>query len=58
MQNEKEFLILDGAMVAIAAVAMSIGHPGIFFPGMKSKHPASSSSSTGSDEEEKAEEST
>lgn len=35
MRNEKEFLILDGAMVALAAVLMTIAHPGIFFPAMR-----------------------
>lgn len=53
MQREKEFLVLDGAMVAIAAVAMSIAHPGIFFPEMKTKRPVSPTSSS-SDEEKAA----
>ncbi|KAK4622080.1 Efflux pump himE [Fulvia fulva] len=40
MRNEKEFLILDGAMVAIAAVLMTIAHPGIFFSEMRAKNVA------------------
>lgn len=35
MQNEKEFLILDGAMVALASILMTVAHPGIFFPAMR-----------------------
>ncbi|EER29924.1 RTA1 like protein family [Coccidioides posadasii C735 delta SOWgp] len=35
MQNEKEFLILDGAMVAISVLALTIFHPGIWFPPMR-----------------------
>ncbi|KAI5367330.1 Putative RTA-like protein [Septoria linicola] len=34
MQNEKEFLILDGGMIALAALLMTVAHPGIFFPAM------------------------
>lgn len=34
MQNEKEFLLLDGMMVAMAMVAFSIFHPGFWFPPM------------------------
>ncbi|KAF7187130.1 Efflux pump himE [Pseudocercospora fuligena] len=37
MRNEKEFLILDGAMIAIATVLMTVAHPGIFFPAMRNK---------------------
>ncbi|KAK4501900.1 hypothetical protein PRZ48_007709 [Zasmidium cellare] len=37
MQNEKEFLILDGAMIALACILMSIAHPGMFFPDMRTK---------------------
>ncbi|KAI4743429.1 RTA1-domain-containing protein [Aureobasidium sp. EXF-12298] len=35
MQNEKEFLILDGMMVCIAAIALTVAHPGVFFPQIK-----------------------
>ncbi|KAH0289022.1 RTA1-domain-containing protein [Aureobasidium namibiae CBS 147.97] len=35
MQNETEFLILDGMMVCIAAIALTVAHPGIFFPEFK-----------------------
>jgi hypothetical protein len=35
MQDELDFMILEGGMVAIAAIAMTVAHPGIFFPGMK-----------------------
>ncbi|EME43636.1 hypothetical protein DOTSEDRAFT_89429 [Dothistroma septosporum NZE10] len=38
MRNEKEFLILDGAMISIAAVLMTVAHPGIFFPEMRMKN--------------------
>ncbi|KXS95726.1 hypothetical protein AC578_10755 [Pseudocercospora eumusae] len=37
MRNEKEFLVLDGAMIAIATVLMTVAHPGIFFPAMRNK---------------------
>ncbi|EEP78731.1 conserved hypothetical protein [Uncinocarpus reesii 1704] len=35
MQNEKEFLILDAAMIAISVIALTIFHPGIWFPPMR-----------------------
>ncbi|KAH0114886.1 RTA1-domain-containing protein, partial [Aureobasidium melanogenum] len=35
MQNENEFLILDGMMVCIAAIALTVAHPGVFFPEIK-----------------------
>ncbi|KAK5136759.1 hypothetical protein LTR08_002055 [Meristemomyces frigidus] len=34
MQNQVEFMILDGTMVAIAAILLTVAHPGIFFPAM------------------------
>ncbi|KAI9710810.1 MAG: hypothetical protein M1812_007358 [Candelaria pacifica] len=34
MQNEREFIILDSVMCAIAAVALTIFHPGYCFPQM------------------------
>ncbi|EME84187.1 uncharacterized protein MYCFIDRAFT_135704 [Pseudocercospora fijiensis CIRAD86] len=37
MRNEKEFLILDGTMIAIATVLLTVAHPGIFFPAMRNK---------------------
>lgn len=40
MQDETTFLILDGAMIAVACILMSIAHPGIFFPEMRLKNVA------------------
>lgn len=37
MRNEKEFLILDGMMIALASILMTIAHPGIFFPQISSR---------------------
>ncbi|KAF7517170.1 hypothetical protein G7054_g13892 [Neopestalotiopsis clavispora] len=37
MRNEKEFLILDGLMIALASVALTAFHPAFFYPVMKSK---------------------
>ncbi|KFZ12224.1 hypothetical protein V501_04326 [Pseudogymnoascus sp. VKM F-4519 (FW-2642)] len=37
MQNELEFLILDGAMIAIATLAMTVFHPAIYLPAMSSR---------------------
>lgn len=31
-RDEPAFLVLDGAMIAIAAILMTAAHPGIFFP--------------------------
>lgn len=38
MQDETTFLILDGAMIAIACILMSIAHPGFYFPQMRLKN--------------------
>ncbi|KAJ4400631.1 hypothetical protein N0V91_008568 [Didymella pomorum] len=32
MRNEKEFLLLDGMMIGIACVCLTVFHPGFFFP--------------------------
>ncbi|KFY32341.1 hypothetical protein V493_00289, partial [Pseudogymnoascus sp. VKM F-4281 (FW-2241)] len=40
MQNELEFLILDGAMIAIATLVMTIFHPAFYLPGMSSRKSA------------------
>jgi len=32
MQEQAEFMVFDGTMVAIAAILMTIAYPGIFFP--------------------------
>lgn len=32
MRREAEFLVLDGAMVAVAALCLTVGYPGAFFP--------------------------
>jgi len=34
MQNENDFIALDGAMVSIAAAAQTLFHPGFGFPQM------------------------
>lgn len=33
-RNETDFLVLDGAMVALANVALTVGHPTFCFPRM------------------------
>lgn len=38
MQNEPEFLVLDGAMIALASILMTVAYPGIFFPEMRQKN--------------------
>ncbi|KAK5124992.1 hypothetical protein LTR85_001182 [Meristemomyces frigidus] len=38
MQNQTEFMVLDGTMVAIAAILLTVSHPGIFFPAMSARH--------------------
>lgn len=35
MRKEKEFLLLDGMMIAIACVCLTVFHPGYFFPPMR-----------------------
>ncbi|CVL07535.1 related to RTA1 domain protein [Fusarium mangiferae] len=35
MRNEMEFLVLDGLMVALASVALTIVHPAFFLPAMR-----------------------
>ncbi|KAF4549867.1 RTA1-like protein 14 [Elsinoe fawcettii] len=37
MRNEKEFLVLDGMMIALAVLAFSVFHPGWWFPPMTGK---------------------
>lgn len=32
MRNGAEFSMLDGMMVAISCVALTVGHPGLLFP--------------------------
>ncbi|KAE9987582.1 hypothetical protein EG328_002223 [Venturia inaequalis] len=49
MRNEAEFLVLDGLMVAVAAVAFTVFYPGIFFPEMRQNKPKGSRSSAGHD---------
>ncbi|KAF2767283.1 RTA1-domain-containing protein [Teratosphaeria nubilosa] len=36
--NEVEFMVLDGGTVAIAAILLTVAHPGIFFPAISSRH--------------------
>ena len=35
MQNEDEFIVLDGVMIAIATVCLTVFHPGYCFPEMQ-----------------------
>lgn len=35
MRNEALFLILDGMMIALASLAMTIAYPGFLFPPMQ-----------------------
>lgn len=35
--DEIAFLVLEGAMVAIAVIALSVSHPGVAFKGLWSK---------------------
>ncbi|KAJ5730640.1 uncharacterized protein N7483_005148 [Penicillium malachiteum] len=35
MQKENEFLVLDGMMIALATLAYSLFHPGLFVPSMR-----------------------
>ncbi|KAI7152959.1 RTA1-domain-containing protein [Hortaea werneckii] len=37
MRKENEFLILDGMMIAIACILLTVAHPGIFFPNISSR---------------------
>ncbi|KAI5456526.1 putative RTA1 domain protein [Mariannaea sp. PMI_226] len=48
MRNEKDFLLLDGLMIALASIALTVFHPGFFFPAMKTGagHTANDSSSS------------
>lgn len=34
MKKEAEFMVLDGMMIALASILMTVAHPGIFFPEM------------------------
>ncbi|KAJ5261055.1 hypothetical protein N7478_011650 [Penicillium angulare] len=38
MQKEDEFLVLDGMMIALACLAFTIFHPGLFIPSMRTGH--------------------
>ncbi|TKA73596.1 hypothetical protein B0A55_05717 [Friedmanniomyces simplex] len=38
MQQQAEFMVLDGGMIAIAAILMTVAHPGIFFPAIGSRN--------------------
>lgn len=35
MQNESLFFVLEGAMLAIACIALTVAHPAFFFPPMQ-----------------------
>jgi hypothetical protein len=51
MQNETDFIALDGAMVAIAALVLTIWHPGYCFPQMVPSNRALDEEKRGRDEE-------
>ncbi|KAK1093717.1 hypothetical protein LTR48_001784 [Friedmanniomyces endolithicus] len=38
MRQQAEFMVLDGAMIATAAILMTVAHPGIFFPAIGSRN--------------------
>jgi hypothetical protein len=38
MRRESEFMVLDGMMTAIAAICLTVAHPGIYFPTISSKN--------------------
>ncbi|KAL8824222.1 MAG: hypothetical protein Q9170_008223 [Blastenia crenularia] len=38
MQNETEFIVLEGVMIVIAVLALTAFHPGYFFPQMSMKN--------------------
>jgi hypothetical protein len=35
MRDEPEFLVLDGMMIALASIALTVAHPGFMFPPMR-----------------------
>ena len=35
MRNEPEFLVLDGMMIVLASIALTVAHPGFMFPPMR-----------------------
>ncbi|KAL2069249.1 hypothetical protein VTL71DRAFT_15587 [Oculimacula yallundae] len=37
MRNEVEFMILDGTMIAVACILMTVAFPGIYFPAMSGR---------------------
>ncbi|KAL1306414.1 hypothetical protein AAFC00_005119 [Neodothiora populina] len=51
MQDETEFLVLDGMMVAIAAICMTVAYPGIFFPEISTRYTKSKALSRELEEE-------
>ncbi|KAH8654035.1 RTA1 like protein-domain-containing protein [Tricladium varicosporioides] len=51
MRNEVEFMILDGAMVAIAAILMTIGFPGAYFPSISSRAATGNRKTNSTDDE-------
>jgi hypothetical protein len=38
MRRESEFMVLDGMMTAIAAICLTVAHPGIYFPTRRAGH--------------------
>jgi hypothetical protein len=38
MRRESEFMVLDGMMTVIAAICLTVAHPGIYFPTISSKN--------------------
>ncbi|RAH65223.1 RTA1 domain-containing protein [Aspergillus aculeatinus CBS 121060] len=48
MQDETKFMILDGTMVAIGAILMTLAFPGVFLPAISSRHARGQHQKTGS----------
>ncbi|KAH8678488.1 putative RTA1 domain protein [Xylariales sp. PMI_506] len=51
MRNEKDFMALDGLMIVLAAGALTIFHPGYFYPSMATSRRTKSASALASSDE-------
>lgn len=49
MQNETSFLILDGAMILLAVLLLTVIHPAFFFPFLAKKPPGFGTKKVGTD---------
>ncbi|GAB7327852.1 hypothetical protein MBLNU13_g11642t1 [Cladosporium sp. NU13] len=47
MRREDEFMVLDGMMTAIAAICLTVAHPGIFLPTIGSRNRAATTEEKG-----------